>query len=280
MGWDDTSGNGKEAMVDEYILSKPGASDCSPGSDCGANEGDRCLTDDKGDAFCEDTQSAIGGESGLIVVDDTSNGFQRTVRLQRPREENGIFEFSANNNVNEIKMDMISASAGYYEYDLRYHGSNRASQKITLQRKSGCCSDENCNGNKVCGAQGVCENPNDGASSGGCSSNSDCAKGNKKVCQLATGQCVKCTADTDCNANRKCEDEQCVAELEMRLFSEPALAGEQRVAVSMSDALLGTALLVAAAFLVEQLWKRCRNDEQQWKELRAAKNRDVTPLLV
>jgi len=277
VAWKDTDGNDVELKVDEYILSKPDYEDCSDESNCG---GDRCLSGKDDKKFCENTQTKL--INALTVIDDTSNGFLRTVRLQRPRSNDGPFEFG-NSNDNELEIDMISASADYYENQLAYHGSNYAgNEQITLKRKNGCCNDANCNGNKVCGAEGVCEKS---IVPGGCASDDECTNGNKNVCKVATGKCVKCLVDGECNGNKVCENEKCVPgarAAQSELFMVPGALGdlgethaEERALLTTTDALLGAALLIAAAFAMDQLWRSCKSDG----ELKEVKNHDATPLL-
>jgi len=72
-------------------------------------------------------------DSPLTVLSDETDGFYRTIRMQRPRQHPQTFSFPSN--VGELPI--ISAKAAYREHRVAYHGNNRLPNRLQLQRVDG-----------------------------------------------------------------------------------------------------------------------------------------------
>jgi len=96
-----------EDCVADYILSK---------GTVGGDQADRKIAD-----------------SPLTVLSDDTDGFFRTIKLQRPRDHPETFSFPSN--VGDLPI--ISAKAAYREHRVAYHGNNRSPFRMQMQRIGG-----------------------------------------------------------------------------------------------------------------------------------------------
>lgn len=97
--------------------------------------GDECVADyllSKGTVAGDQSDNKIA-DSPLTVLSDESDGFYRTIKVQRPREHPATFSFPSN--IGELPI--ISAKAAYKEHRVAYHGNNRSPQRLQLQRVGG-----------------------------------------------------------------------------------------------------------------------------------------------
>merc|ERR1719334_1784161 len=68
--------------------------------------------------------------SPITVISDESDGFYRTIRIQRPRDHPDTFSFPSN--IGDYPI--ISAKAAYQTHRVAYHGNNRRPDRIKFQR--------------------------------------------------------------------------------------------------------------------------------------------------
>jgi len=160
-----------------------------------------------------------------------------------------------------------------------------------------CCSDDECRGSKVCN-DGACGAPAKSVPSceDECCSDDDCR--GSQVCN--DGECGKYTApassdssdsaecytDDDCPGRKVCKGGACTsgrmrAHVERQMFVEAEVgsgsgAEATQITVTTSDVLLCIALLVTAAFAVEQLWRWWKTGDAK---LDMGAQHEVSPLL-
>ena len=85
--------------------------------------GDNCVNDyilSKGTEYGDQSDNKVA-ESPLTIVSDESDGFYRTIKIQRPRDHPDTFSFPSD--VGEIPI--ISAKAAFKAHEVSYHGNNR-----------------------------------------------------------------------------------------------------------------------------------------------------------
>lgn len=95
-----------EDCVNDYILSKA------------------TVSGDQADNRIDDALSPI------TVISDESDGFYRTIRIQRPRDHPDTFSFPSNIG----NYPIISAKAAYQTHRVAYHGNNRRPDRIQFTR--------------------------------------------------------------------------------------------------------------------------------------------------
>merc|ERR1719334_1447354 len=97
--------------------------------------GDNCVNDyilSKGTEYGDQSDNKVA-ESPLTILSDESDGFYRTIKIQRPRDHPDTFSFPSD--VGEVPI--ISAKAAYNMHKLSYHGNNRTPDRLKLQRVAG-----------------------------------------------------------------------------------------------------------------------------------------------
>jgi len=96
--------------------------------------GEDCVSDyilskatTKGDQSDNKIDDAV---SPITVISDESDGFYRTIRIQRPRDHPDTFSFPSNIG----NYPIISAKAAYQTHRVAYHGNNRRPDRIQFNR--------------------------------------------------------------------------------------------------------------------------------------------------
>merc|ERR1719445_2972150 len=206
-------------------------------------------------------------ETGLTILENSADIMTRYATVTRPRvsSEGYSFPFDASGNTPEFQIDMISAKADYYEPYLKYHGSQcRAYEKLTLTVSGGSDSGSSSGGGGSGGGSNGGGNGGGGSNGGGNGGNGGGSGGHGGNNH---------NNNNNNRGNNQHEHERRKAEL----FVAP-MEGDAEAGLSTTEMVWGAALLVVAAFVIDQLWRWSTSDGHKL-ELSTAEEEDA-PLLM